>query len=680
MRSRTVLLALRASAALWVLAGVPLGAQTTYEAPRFSYGEGKIGLVEAVRLTLAHDPNLLLQREDVRFQQGIVEELAGAFDWQLSIDASYDYREQELRNSVIQRERDKRDELTLQNEFTCAQVPSQQEKIDLLEDALAGATIDPNNFDDNTDAFFQAQLAFLQQRIATTTNPLELQALLTSREALLSRELLIAQGTRNEFQKLCDDTGQSLARLGSIPEFEEFETGRVRLGLQKLFRSGISLAPFLEASFDSTQFKGKKNGFFEPRLDENGQPVETEFGTPLLVFVDFGGKNVEDLYKAEVGFDLNLPLLRGRGVESVAAGEKAAAVDLEATGLALRHGASVSALNTALTYWSLLAAQDRVVVLERSVDLQSRIGELTDQLIEGEVLPRVERSRTLAGQANSRSQLEGARRDLVSARLALARAMGLDVEGEGNAPLAEGPFPAAPSLEAVRALDVAALAERAVGVRFDRQATHLLVESGRILSEAARRDLADRLDLQLGVSAGALGEGSFSEAIDRWTGPSGAIAIAYERDLGNHSRQGRLGQRESLVRQREISAGDLDRGIRIGVVQTLRSLEESVARLIESEAAAGFFQETIDAEFEKLRAGASTLIDALLTEQQRTSADLALLSARQQVAVLLAQLRFETGTLVEGEEGGGSVWVERLTTLPDEASSAGSANGAGGLP
>jgi outer membrane protein TolC len=641
----------------------------------FSYGEGRIGLYEAVRLTLAHDPNLLLQREDVRFQQGLLEEISGAFDWVLGADASYDFREQEVRDSVIEREQQKRDELSAQNRFACGQVPVQDAKIAKLLDALGGQPFVPEDFSENTDGFFQAQLRFFDEKLQLAGSQAEREAILRSREVLLNRELAIARQTREDAAAFCEDTGAQLDRLGSIAEFEEFVTGRVSLRLSKLFRSGVFFAPFIEASYDHTQFKGKKNGFFEDRLDADGNPIFTEFGTKLQRFVDFGGKNVEDLYKAEVGFDLNLPLLRGRGVESTGAPEKAASVDVEATMLALRHGAAVSALNTALAYWQLLAAQERVAVLERSVVLEGQLVELTDQLIAGDVLPRVERARGLAGQANARAQLEGSRRDLVSARLALAGAMGVAVASEANAPLAEGPFPAAPTVEAVRALDPARLADEALGLRADRESALRLVESGRILSEAARRDLRDRFDLALSLSAGALGERSFSEAVDRWTGPAGSIALAYEKEIGKRSFRGRLGQNESLVRQREISAGDLERNIRIGVVEILRALEESVARLTQAEAAAGFFQETIDAEVEKLRAGASTLIDAIVTEQQRTGADLALVAARQQVAALLAQLRFETGTLVDATpEGGSTLPIDRLTTLPPAAGAA------GGLP
>jgi outer membrane protein TolC len=640
-----------------------------YEPPTFSYGEGRIELLEAVRLTLAHDPNLLLDREDVLFRQGVLQEISGSFDWTLDVGVSYDYREQRLRDSTIDREREKRNDLTTQRDFACAEEQRQRESLANLQRYAGGDTGAPIPND------VRQQIDFLDALIAAEDNATQRALLVEARGNVLERAVEQATEAIDDLAATCTELGDSIARLGAPPDEEEFASGKFNLGLSKLYRSGVFLAPFFTASYEHTQFKGKKNGFFEDRLDENGNPVVTEFGTPLRRFVDFGGKNIADLYRAEVGFDVNLPLLRGRGVESTGAPEKAAEIDVAASEMALRHGSSVSVLSTAAAYWQLLAAQDRVAVLERSVELQTRLVDLTGQLIEGGVIPRVESARAAAGQANARAQLDGARRDLVSARLALARAMGVDVQSEANAPLAQGPFPPAPSLEAIRALDPAALAAAALDLRADRLASRELVRSGLVLSEAARRNLASRLDLALSLSAGALGENSFSNAVDRWTGPNGSFALAYERSIGNNALEGRLAQNEALVRQREISATDLERNIRIGIVQTLRSLEEAVARLQAAETAAGHFQATIDAEFEKLGLGASTLIDAIVTEQQKTGSDLAVLTARQQVANLLSQLRFETGTLVEWGEGGGTLPAEALTSLPAVA-----AGTAGGLP
>jgi outer membrane protein TolC len=669
--ARRFLCRLGSLGALWVLgaggtAALAQDSGAPPPPPRFVYGDAKIALIEAVRLTLAHDPNLLLQKEDVRAQQGIFQEQSGAFDWNLSGTLSYDYREQELRNSAIQREVDKREELEQLGDFVCDSASAEAAKIPRLEQALGGA------FDVAIpqDIALEAQIRFIETLIRTSGSPAEIAALSQSRQATIARALAESRVRARDLADSCVDVRADRARLGAVPEFEEFAKGKFDLRLEKLTRGGLSLSPFQEASYEHTQLKGKRNGFFEPRLDANGQQITTEFGTPILKFVDFGGKNIEDLYRVEVGFDVNVPFLRGRGKDWAAAPERAAGIDLAATELALQHGASVSALNTTIAYWNLLAAQERVAVLTHSVELQTRLTGITDELIAGDVVPRIERSRSLASLANARAQADGAARDLVSARLALARAMGIDVASEANAPLAEGPFPGTPSAEAVTAVDAATLAARALERRRDRQASLTLVDSGRVLANAAKLDLRDRLDASASVSAGALGEQDFGEAVDRWTGPNASVGLAYEKLVGNRTRLGRLSQREAQLNQRQISVADLDRTIRIGVVQTLRSLEEAVGRLEQAEAAAGYFQETVDGEFEKLGLGASTLLDAILTEQQKTSGDLGVIAARQQVAVLLAQLRFESGTMVEPAESGagGTFTLDDLTTLPQGGS------------
>lgn len=646
-------------------AGAAGAAAAAYDPPVFDYGDGKIAVVEAVRLTLENDPNLLLDREDVEQSRGFLQEVSGAFDWNLNANLSYEYRVQRVRDSTLQREIERRNDLAAQRDFTCAEEIRQRAALDNLRRFAAG---DPNATLPNDVA---QQVDFLDALIAAEDNATQRDLLSQARVNLLNRAIEAAADGVGDLAAGCVELNENVANLGPPPEEEETATGRFDLELSKLFRSGIVLTPFFTAGYDHTQFEGRRNGFFVDRVDENGLPLTTEYGTRLRRFVDFGGKNILDLYRTEIGFDVNFPLLRGRGIESVGASERAAEIDLSASEMVLRHGSSTSTLATAVAYWQLYAAQERVTVLERSLGLQTRLVELTSQLIDGDVLPRVESARSAASQANARAQLEAARRDLVASRLALARAMGVDVAGEGSAPLAQGPFPAPPTAEAIRAIDPATLAARALELRADRLAARELVVSGKVLAEAARRDLASRLDLALSLSAGALGEESFSNAVDRWTGPNGTFALAFDKSLGNNAREGRLKQNESQVRQREIAAADLERRIRISIVELLRSLEEATASLAAAEAAAGHFQATIDAELEKLGLGASTLIDAIVTEQQKTGSDLAVLAARQQVAVLLARLRFETGTLIRWSDGGGNFPEEALYTLPGMAADGG---------
>jgi outer membrane protein TolC len=193
---------------------------------------------------------------------------------------------------------------------------------------------------------------------------------------------------------------------------------------------------------------------------------------------------------------------------------------------------------------------------------------------------------------------------------------------------------------------VGTLIEQAVGRRVDLQAATRSIDAGTTLVDAARDDLRSRFDLQVGTWFTALGEGSGPKALDRWVGPSAGIGLNYEKPLGNNQAQGLLVQREADVAQRQIAQRDLDRRIRLAVVESAGTLEQAAARVAQAEAAVGFYQTTVNAEMQRFRAGDVTLLDTVITQQQQIDAQLSLIFARQELAQRLAQLQFQTGTLV----------------------------------
>jgi outer membrane protein TolC len=185
-----------------------------------------------------------------------------------------------------------------------------------------------------------------------------------------------------------------------------------------------------------------------------------------------------------------------------------------------------------------------------------------------------------------------------------------------------------------------------------------------VLARAAVLALRPQLDVKVGAWLTARGETSYGNALDHWaSSPSWSLAAFGEKPFGNRTARGRLEQAEAQLMQRQIDATDLERQVRIDVVRSAATLAESIDQLARAEEAATSAQRTVESEIEKLRLGETTLIDSILTEQQRTSAVLAAISARFRVATLLTQLRFETGTLVlDGDTP--HVTQESLTTLP----------------
>ncbi|MCB1009874.1 MAG: TolC family protein [Acidobacteria bacterium] len=666
---------------LTALGAPPAGAERfeqepmRYDPPMFEYGENRISLLESVRLTLQHDPNLLLRGADARLREGVAQELRGAFDWVLKGEISYDYREQELKDSTKQTEIDKRKKAERNVIDTCDELERQREIQRQLEDELDGV-------DDDLlappDLSLEKQIQFFDILIATADTPAEQQYLIDQKVNFIQVEVAARDQVVVNLERGCEQAAIDRDRLGNVPDSETFEQGKLDLRFTKKFRSGVVLTPFLTGQFDKTQFKGKRNGpeeqVFILERNENGDlvevPLETSLG-PVTRTIDFGGKGVKDLYQAAFGFEVNIPMLRGRGADAVAAGERAAVKDAEAAGYAVKHTASESVLRTTNAYWALYAAQERIKVLEHSVELESQLVQTTRDLIEGNEMPRVELARALASEANARAQLESGRRELVKARMDLAVAMGVGIESEANAPLAEGPFPDVPAGDSVARLNDPALALGAVERRFDLLSATTSGEARQIEARGALLDEKSKLDLGLQISSRAIGEDSLSNATDSWADPSYRVKLAAEHPFGNNERIGRYRQAVARLDQQTIQTGDLGRNIKLNVVLARRSLNEAVARFGQAAEAARLFRETIDAEFEKLKLGSSTLVDAIVTEQQQTQARLALIAAQQEVATLLAQLRFETGTMVEDTDQGFVVEEPNLISLPEQAAAVG---------
>lgn len=649
----------------------PADEPAPYDPPVFSFDGGRIDLMEAVRLTLLHDPALLLADEDTNLRAGVAQEFAGAFDWVLTGQVQYQHRVQELSEGTLRSERDKRSQVDLvANEIACPGVIQAEQSLAELEAARnAGGGFFPEV--PTTDDDFELQLSLLETLIIANPNDPELQAQLIAErlnfiDAEIAATRALLDGTPDNptgLRETCRVAQETLEALGAVPEEEEFDQAQLQVRLEKLTRTGLLFAPFLTGNYNSTEFVGKQSGeFVLDRLSPSGIPIERLVG-------DRGGKNVPDGYTFEVGFDINMPLLRNRGRLAVAGPEIAAGIDYEASELTLEHAASESALNTAFAFWNLVAAQERVRVLETSVNLQGQVVDITRRLIDADELAAAELSRGLAGEANARAQLESTNRDLVGAQLDLVRSMGLSVEGEQNIPGAEGGFPPAPAREDVERLIEAELVRLGVQNRLDIQASLKLAESGGVLADSARLNTKPRLDLLGNISAIGRGEDSVSDAADDWKAPSFRIGTSFEKPFGNNQLEGRLAQAEARFRQSQISAGDLERLVRIDVVSTLGSLLEAIDALAQAELAGESFERTVTSEFERLRLGESTLLDAVITEQQRTQALLGVVSARQQVANLVSQLRFDTGTLVsDGTAEENVISWESLTTLPGSES------------
>jgi outer membrane protein TolC len=635
----------------WVglLLGVALGEENPrYQPPVFRADEKGLPLIEAVRLTLQHDPFILLQEAETLARAGLARELSGQFDTTLRGDGRFGYTEQELPESVKRQQRKDRQDLA-------DELPGVESLADSLA-AVVGNLADPRLLTDPNSVDLtrgitdpqtrievlglQTQLTLLTELINAAQSPTLRQNLTNLRQTQidLARDQLTRTARDANLIRL--DLRNALRDLGPAPVDEWRRSSSVHLDLVRQLRNGIVLAPFSDLSYQAQNFKGK-----------------TSWDTKK------GGQGVRDTYRAEVGFDVRLPLLRGLGRGSVAAAETAAFKDYEASRLTLLHERSRGVLETVRAYWDLRAATEERQVARRSVELEGNLLGLTQELIKAKEKPRSDEFRVQASHADAQARLSAAERRLSDARVNLARVMGVALEGAEKAPLPADPFPEPPEDFATGAAAVEALARDAIEHRMDRKAALLLEEAAGVLVKGARRDTKPRLDLQGRFFGTSTAEATIAD-LNRWVFRSANGTVELEAPFANNLLRGRLAQREASLDLAQIESADRARIITLNVLRLAESLRVAVDQLKRAEDAVRYYDKTIEDEQAKLKAGDSTLVDTILTEQQTTAARQALVSAQRDYANLLAELRFEAGLLILEEPGGGRVTEQSLFNVP----------------
>jgi outer membrane protein TolC len=619
--------------------------------PVFRPAEGGLGLVEAVRLTLAHDPRIRLQEAEMQGRAGIARELSGQFDLTLRGDGRFDYLQQELPESVKRQQRKDRQDLTdtlpgvesLADSLDALLVNLNDPRLETNPTAvdLTMGVVDPQTRIESLN--LQTQLLLLTELINAASDPNLRRNLIDIRSTTIQQMRDQTRRTARDAGLIRTDLRNAVSDLGEAPVDEWQRRAGVHVDLVRQLRNGIVLSPFIDVTHAAQNFRGKE-------------------------FTDIkrGGQGVEDNYRSEIGFDVVFPLLRGRGRTSVTAAERAAQVDYEASRLDYMHEKSRGVLETARAYWELRAATEALEVANRSVQLETDLLNLTQALVRARERARSDEVRVQASHADALARVAAAERRLSDARVNLARVMGVALEeGVLGAPAAADPFPEPPADLGATAAAAEELARRAMERRLDRRAAATREQAAEILVRGARKDTRMRLDLFGRVFGTATAEKRVTD-LDRWVFGSANGGIELEKPFGNNLLLGRLAQRESSLMLANIESADVARTVALNVVRLVQSLRVAADQVRRAEEAVRFYDRTIVDEQAKLRAGDSTLVDTIFTEQQTTAAREALVFARRDYASLLAELRYEAGLLVVEGPDGGRVTDSTLTTLPPE--------------
>ncbi len=341
------------------------------------------------------------------------------------------------------------------------------------------------------------------------------------------------------------------------------------------------------------------------------------------------------------------PLLRGRGEVGTLSGLRAAERDREAAEHVGAYVAQQTVFGVVAAYWDLAGTIAQVGILGESEKRARKLLEETTILVKANQRP-----------AGDLVPIEGhlwttvrAVIDARRARRAAAHALDLAMGRTGQEPTPDW----RPADDLPRPAPTAAgMAAGATGRREDVRAAGQSIEATRALLAGAERNTLPQLDLRLSVGY----EGGFDDdrldALARALGSNvqglnAGASLALELPLRNDARKALRDFQSAELRRRESARDNLERQVRVGVAIALDDLRLTAEALAAAEQAASRYARAIDDERTKLKAGLSTVIDVVFTQDLATQAELGLLRSRLEYALALARVRFEAGELPSDE-------------------------------
>lgn len=596
-------------------------AMPTARAPVLAQPDGlPLSLMEAIQRALTQSSSIALQRQEVALQAGVLQSAVGAFDPVLTQENSFTFTEQELTDQAkaaqVTRRTDIQDLIDDYNNRLNDERAVRQELINVRTDPT-GATIS------NPD--LAAQIGLLNRLIEAQTDPVIRDELVLQRDNALDADIAESDSEIAMLTSDRDEEIERLRKLGVAPIIDTTYDASVTAGWRKTYRNGWAVDASAQLTLAGTDFKGKRRAS------------------------EFGGKGVLDLYRTKIGLNLLVPF--GRGRTQLSALERSAQFDLNAARAVLSQQLAAVVRDTASAYWQLVAATQRLDLARDSLARQEQIGELTDALIDADQTPASERARAAASRAEANARVVQAQNALTSARLAMADVLSQPVQSLAQAPWPTQGFPPLTRIAPLTSVDAQALEKRALQRRADFVAAIEQSQSAEVLRLAAESELASKHDLTAGMFfTGVAEDSSVSKALQaavlgKYTGPSLSLGYSYERPWKNDAALGQLAQQRALYTQREIVRAELDRRLRSGVVQALDRLQQNQKQLSALREATEYYLQSVENERERLRAGNTTLINLLLTEERATNVLFSTVAAEAALASALVELRFATGAL-----------------------------------
>ncbi len=391
------------------------------------------------------------------------------------------------------------------------------------------------------------------------------------------------------------------------------------LGAQKLFRNGIFVEPTVSLTRDTDNIT-----------------------------------NRQGLNQSQIAFQVNVPLLRGRGRDAVDAQERAATSTVEASTRNVNQEIAQLVTTTAIQYWNAVAAAQNLVIARDSEVRGQKYVQDVQILIDRDRVARGEINQLIANLANRSATRIAAEQQLAAARQNLAFAMGLRPAEITVLPDTVDSLPdwTAENDPRVTSQLTNQFVASALKNRADMISADFQVRAAEQLLPAAQNQLLPQLNASLSTGYSGLITGTpfgkpFVAPFDNVHGANVIGSINFSFPVRNDTAIGQLAQARASYQAAISNRADVARNIASGVVTAMTGLTYSVSGLRQAREAVKYYRLALSNEVEKFRLGRNTLVELTTMEDYLNSALLAEVSAHLGYAVALANLRFATGAVVD---------------------------------
>jgi outer membrane protein len=368
---------------------------------------------------------------------------------------------------------------------------------------------------------------------------------------------------------------------------------------------------------------------------------------------------------AAFSFGVTMPLLRDRWGSSTGAAERASREDVRVGSSGLGQALSLSAYRAASSYWSYLAAVRRLEVYRAAEQRAGQLAAEVRTLIAADERPPADLNQTLANVASKRMSRIGAEQDVVAARQAMGRAMGLEPDAIAALANPSAAFPA-PAPFAADAAGVERLRAEALARRPDLSGAAAQVREADVLVGAARSAGRPRLDLSVSVGYTGVGTGGgFGQLVAPLyrdlPGPNASVQVSFQTPVTHTEAEGRVLQQSAAAEQARIAERDLRQQVGADVGTDAAALERSLLKLEQAHQTAALYSDILTNERRKNQLGVNTLFEVIGAEDNLTQAQLGEVGAELDHAVALAKLQYDTGALAAASADSAPRLAELLT-------------------